>query len=136
MKAERNKTIDLSVEEGKIYLDRCLRATAPMNLETILDRTILGDTFSILPLLPRKFVDLLIADPPYNLDKDFNGKKFRHMSDAEYEEYTESWLKPILPLLKKLLKMLLLKIKEIPLILKLNQAFLISLKHLLVFLRD
>ncbi len=101
MKAERNKTIDLSVEDGKIYLDRCLRASTPQNRETILDRTILGDTFSILPLLPRKFVDLLIADPPYNLDKDFNGKKFRHMSDAEYEEYTESWLKPILPLLKE-----------------------------------
>jgi len=101
MKAGRNKTIDLSVEEGKSYLDRCISISKPTDLQSVINKTILGDTFSILPLLPIKFVDLLIADPPYNLDKNFNGKKFKKTSDEMYEEYTESWIKSVLPLLKE-----------------------------------
>lgn len=101
MKAGRNKTIDLSVEEGKSYLDRCISISKPTDLQSVINKTILGDTFSILPLLPIKFVDLLIADPPYNLDKNFNGKKFKKISDEMYEEYTESWIKSVLPLLKE-----------------------------------
>lgn len=101
MKAGRNKTIDLSVEEGRPYLDRCISISKPMDLQSVINKTILGDAFSILPLLPTKFVDLLIADPPYNLDKNFNGKKFKKTSDEMYEEYTESWIKAVLPLLKE-----------------------------------
>ena len=101
MKAGRNKTIDLSVEEGKSYLDRCISISKPTDLQSVINKTILGDTFSLLPLLPTKFVDLLIADPPYNLDKNFNGKKFKKTSDEMYEEYTESWIKSVLPLLKE-----------------------------------
>lgn len=101
MKAGRNKTIDLSVEEGKSYLDRCISISKLTDLQSVINKTILGDTFSILPLLPTKFVDLLIADPPYNLDKNFNGKKFKKTSDEMYEEYTESWIKSVLPLLKE-----------------------------------
>lgn len=101
MKAGRNKTIDLSVEEGKSYLDRCISISKPTDLQSVINKTILGDTFSILPLLPTKFVDLLIADPPYNLDKNFNGKKFKKTSDEMYEEYTESWIKSVLSLLKE-----------------------------------
>lgn len=101
MKAGRNKTIDLSVEEGKSYLDRCISISKPTDLQSVINKTILGDTFSILPLLPTKFVDLLIADPPYNLGKNFNGKKFKKTSDEMYEEYTESWIKSVLPLLKE-----------------------------------
>ena len=101
MKAGRNKTIDLSVEEGKSYLDRCISISKPTDLQSVINKTILGDTFSILPLLPTKFVDLLIADPPYNLDKNFNGKKFKNTSDEMNEEYTESWIKSVLPLLKE-----------------------------------
>lgn len=101
MKAGRNKTIDLSVEEGKSYLDRCISISKPTDLQSVINKTILGDTFSVLPLLPTKFVDLLIADPPYNLDKNFNGKKFKKTSDEMYEEYTESWIRSVLPLLKE-----------------------------------
>ena len=101
MKAARNKTIDLSVEDGKIYLERCISVSEPTELPAILDKTILGDTFSVLPFLPAGFVDLLVADPPYNLDKNFHGKKFKKTSDELYEEYTESWVRAVLPLLKE-----------------------------------
>ncbi len=100
MKAERNKTIDITVEEGKKYLEKCISVTQKTETSSVLDKTIIGDTFAALPLLPEKFVDLLIADPPYNLDKDFNGKKFKKTTDDLYEEYTEAWIKQVLHVLK------------------------------------
>ncbi len=100
MKADRNKTIDISVEEGREYLERCISITEKSPLEQIIDRTILGDTFETLKLLPDKSVDLLIVDPPYNLDKNFNGNKFKKTSDDLYEEYTEKWISLVIPLLK------------------------------------
>lgn len=100
MKAPKNKTIDLSVEEGADYLARCLRVEAPVGIDEVLDRTILGDCLTVLPLLPGGFADLLIADPPYNLDKDFHGSRFARMDDAAYEAYTAQWLDAALPCLK------------------------------------
>lgn len=101
MKAARNKTIDITVEEGKEYLERCISISEKKTLADVIDRTILGDTFETLQLLPERSVDLLIVDPPYNLDKNFHGKKFKKTSDDQYEEYTESWISLILPLLRE-----------------------------------
>lgn len=100
MKAPRNKTIDISVEEGSTYLNRCLRADEIGALESIINKTIVGDTFEILPHLARSFVDLVVADPPYNLNKDFNGSKFRKLSDTEYYQYTERWICLVKALMK------------------------------------
>lgn len=100
MKAKRNKTIDITIEEGRCYLDRCISVNSPVGLSDILDKTILGNTLSVLPFFPHECVDLLIVDPPYNLDKDFHGQKFKKTSDALYAEYTEAWIQLILPLLK------------------------------------
>lgn len=100
MKAQRNKTIDISLEEGACYLERTLFLTENSSLTEILDKTICGDLFKVLPHLPEKCVDLLIADPPYNLDKDFHGGKFRKTSEELYEEYTDCWIRALLPLLK------------------------------------
>ena len=44
---------------------------------------------------------MLIVDPPYNLDKDFHGNKFKETSGEIYEEYTENWIKLVKPVLKK-----------------------------------
>jgi len=101
MKAGRNKTIDISVEEGKHYLDRCIRLDRKVNIESIINKTIIGDTFEVVKYLPEKFVDLLIVDPPYNMDKDFHGNKFKRTSDELYAEYTEGWIEMIKPLLKE-----------------------------------
>ena len=99
-KAERNKTIDISIKDGHQYLERCISVDSKVELTEILDRTILGNCLEVLPYLPSSFVDLLIVDPPYNLDKDFNGKKFKRMTDELYIEYTENWVEKIIPLLK------------------------------------
>ena len=100
MKSKLNKTIDLTIEEGKVYLDRCIKVNSRFDVGGILDKTLLGDTFEILSLMPEKFIDLLIVDPPYNIDKDFHGNKFKKSADGIYEEYTKAWIEKILPLLK------------------------------------
>lgn len=100
MKAERNKTIDYSVKQLREHLDRCIKVKNLVSANEITDKTIIGDTFSVLKYLPDNFVDLLIVDPPYNLDKTFGKNKFSKMSQEDYAEYTEKWLKAVLPKLK------------------------------------
>lgn len=97
----RNKTIKTSIEEGRNYLERCLRITEPVqDVSAIINRTICGDTFVTLPLLPEKCVDLLIADPPYNLTKHYHGNTFSKKDASEYEIYTRKWVEAVYPLLK------------------------------------
>ena len=100
-KINRNKTIDTSLSEGKTYLDRCISvAKKQTNINTVIDKTIIGDMLEVCPLLPDKSIDLIIADPPYNLTKSFNGTKFTKKKDEDYETYTRKWMSTIKPLLK------------------------------------
>ena len=104
MKSSRNKTIDISISEGKQYLDNCIKFSSKIKskfeINDILNKTIQGDALQVLPLMPDSFIDLIIADPPYNLDKNYNGHTFKKISDSDYIEYTENWIKLIKPLLK------------------------------------
>jgi site-specific DNA-methyltransferase (adenine-specific) len=47
-----------------------------MTVSQINNKTICADLFNVIDLVPVEFVDLLIIDPPYNLDKNFNRLKF------------------------------------------------------------
>ncbi|HHX37223.1 MAG TPA: site-specific DNA-methyltransferase [Clostridiaceae bacterium] len=101
-KSDRNKTIQTSLDEGKFYLDRCIEISSPQkDLSSTIDSTILGDMFSVCQLLPEKSIDLIIADPPYNLTKKFNSKQFSKKTKSEYEKYTHDWLQAVKPLLKE-----------------------------------
>lgn len=100
-KVTRNKTIDFSIDEGKVYLDRCImQKDLKTDKNSIINQFIIGDSFEIMEMLPEKFVDLLIVDPPYNLAKDYHGNKFNPKSREDYREYTISWLEKVIPLLK------------------------------------
>ena len=99
-KSARNKTIDLSAEEGHAYLERCIQVNDQASLPHVLDKTILGDSFAVMPKLPAGFADLIICDPPYNLSKDFGGNRFKATSEAEYFAYTRHWIEMAERLLK------------------------------------
>lgn len=98
-KSDRNKTIDFSLEDGKVYFNRCIDGS-DLAFENILNKTINGDAFEIMARMPRKFVDLLIVDPPYNLSKDYNSNTFKKTNEEAYARYTEQWLELVMPLLK------------------------------------
>lgn len=100
-KAPRNRTIDTPVSEGGEYLARCIRIEAPVaDIEAVLDSTVLGDALAVCPLLPEGSVDLVVADPPYNLTKSFGDTTFSRRSAADYEAYTRSWLSAVRPLVR------------------------------------
>lgn len=100
-KAPRNRTIDTPISDGANYIARCIRIESPVcDIKAVIDKTVLGNSFSVCPLLPKESVDLIIADPPYNLTKSFNGSKFTKKKATDYEEYTRQWLSMVYPLLK------------------------------------
>ena len=52
-----------------------------------------GDSLQILSdKTPDMSLDLVFADPPYNIGKDFNGRKDKWDSDDEYREWCYCWL--------------------------------------------
>jgi DNA modification methylase len=99
-RAPRNRTMVLSEAEKVFFAERLLRLPLPNSLDQLANQIICGDTFAILPQLPKRFVDLLILDPPYNLTKKFGGETFREMTLAEYEKWFEGWFTKLLPALK------------------------------------
>lgn len=99
-KPGRNKTIDTALEEGTEYLTRCLRPDSLRAGAPILDSTINGDMLEVCGLLPRQCADLIIADPPYNLTKSYDGTLFSKKKADEYETYTRAWLAAVKPLMK------------------------------------
>ena len=100
MKSAKNKTIDISLTDGQEYLERCISVNRKTEVKNILNKTIIGDSLKVMEKLPRSFVDLLIVDPPYNLNKDYHGNKFNQTNNEEYEQYTTAWIEKVLPLLK------------------------------------
>lgn len=64
------------------------------------NKVINGDTLEKLKKLPDCFVDLLVADPPYNLTKDYDGTKFNRTNDREYVEWLEKWVKELPRIMK------------------------------------
>lgn len=99
-KAARNKTIDFSLEDGQEYIKKCIRVEKEVSTDEVLDRIITGDSLKVMDLLPERSVDLMIVDPPYNIEKDFNGNRFHARSREKYRSYTEEWLSKAMPLLK------------------------------------
>lgn len=100
MKSLKNKTIDFTLEEGKPFVDRCISLYSDTTLDKLLDKTIIGDSLSVMDFIPHHSIDLLIADPCYNLDKNFHGMKFSKLNENDYVQYTERWIKKVIPLLK------------------------------------
>jgi len=53
-----------------------------------LDRIICGDCLKVMPTLPEKSIDLIIADPPYNIGID-RWDRIRNYYDWLVERFTE-----------------------------------------------
>ena len=89
-RAERNRTLTVSDREIPL-LEKCISSLDDLRLEFRDNMIINADIFDVLDNIPDEYFDMIIIDPPYNLDKDFNGKKFSAMKDSSYEDYLRSW---------------------------------------------
>ncbi|MEL7333916.1 MAG: site-specific DNA-methyltransferase [Cyanobacteria bacterium J06560_2] len=90
----------LSVQEAERYGAELLTLSGPQPVEAVLNQTIHQSVFDVLPRLPDAFVDLLIVDPPYNREKDFNGSKFKVRPPQAYRDWLTTWVSQLPRLLK------------------------------------
>ena len=90
----------LTVSELARYQSSLTKLEAPGSFENVQDNIFCQDVFTALPFLPDRSVDLMFADPPYNLTKSFNDRKFKQTSLEEYSEWLDSWLSQTVRILK------------------------------------
>lgn len=100
VRSARNRTIEVSESEKKRLKKQLLFGGNAMDLAAVKNTIICGDAFEVLTRLPQEQFDLLFADPPYNLTKDFGTQKFKQRSVDAYEEWLDTWLRLCVPLLK------------------------------------
>lgn len=97
-RAPRNRTLEVSDNEKAALRRKIVFENTPTKY--LPDTVICGDAFAVLTKLPTKSVDLLFADPPYNLTKSFGSQRFRERQLSEYQSWLRSWLVLCVPLLK------------------------------------
>jgi len=100
MTSPRNQTLRLDAAYVALRIPKLLRISRPARLEAVDGRVVCGDALEVLDRLPTGTIDLVCADPPYNLRKDFNGSTFHARSLDEYEAWLELWVAKLPRLLK------------------------------------
>ncbi len=100
-RAPRNRTLTMTREEKERFQRRVLGIGAVTDSQYgFLNRTVCADLFDVLPGLPSQCCDLVFADPPYNLTKNFNGVAFKKGTTEQYATWLRCWV----PEMKRLLK--------------------------------
>lgn len=100
-RSPRNQTLNLDAAEIESLIEDTLNLKSLCNEKYIENKIIHQDLLETLKFLPDSFIDLLIIDPPYNLNKKFGTRKFSKRSDDSYQEWIESWISEIKRCLKK-----------------------------------
>lgn len=89
-RATRNKTLTVSEQEIPL-LESHISSAEELAHGFRDDMIVNGDLQDCLDSLPDGHFDLIIVDPPYNLDKNFHGRRFAAMKSGDYEEYLRGW---------------------------------------------
>jgi site-specific DNA-methyltransferase (adenine-specific) len=99
-RARHNRTITLN-EDDRARLHPSLITELPATPHTdLFNGIICGDCSEWAASLPPGQIDLLILDPPYNLNKVFNGKPFFRRSVEAYTVWLDELFAAFKPLLK------------------------------------
>jgi site-specific DNA-methyltransferase (adenine-specific) len=101
VRAHRNRTITLTQAEREHYSKKLIRIHKPAGIDSIENKILSQDILEILDFLPAEFADLLILDPPYNINKTFKSSSFKKKDINEYAQWFEDLLVKLLPTLKR-----------------------------------
>ena len=99
-RAPRNRTIELTDSDRTRLRPRLVFTSKNIDHSIPQQLTICGDYSKVVADLPSESIDLLILDPPYNLNKSFNGRKFNRRSVEDYSHYLDEIITDLKPLLK------------------------------------
>lgn len=100
LRAPRNRTLNISPEETLSLIRKTITLETPAQPEDIDGTVIHQDIFECIRYLPDAFIDLLIIDPPYNLNKTFSETKFSKTTSANYEQWLDRWMHKLIRCLK------------------------------------
>lgn len=100
VRARNNRTTYVDPDEFTVMGSRVV-SWEEFDAGQLENKTVHGRLEDVAEKLPKNFVDLLIVDPPYNLNKDFGNNIFRVKKHHEYESHFEAWLLSILHTLKE-----------------------------------
>lgn len=59
-----------------------------------------GDCIDILETIPKKSIDLIFADAPYNIGKDFGNKSDKWVNSKDYIDWCKKWIDACFEVLK------------------------------------
>ncbi len=99
-RAPLNRTLQLSDEDRERFRKCLVKLNSNIPVNETINKFFTQDFFECIDFLPNNFVDLLFVDPPYNLNKKFNGIDFKEMS---FDDYL-NWIETILQKIKNKLK--------------------------------
>lgn len=89
-----------NIIRNNVNYERC-KSNHKLVFETNLGKLYQGDCLSLMDEMENESVDLIFADPPFNLDKVYESKINDKMSDFEYLQWTEKWVSKCINLLKE-----------------------------------
>ncbi|MDD3534892.1 MAG: DNA methyltransferase [Candidatus Cloacimonetes bacterium] len=98
--APRNRTITLNKGELSALKHKFYKLEKMSSIDDIKGKVICQDLFLCMHYLPEKSIDLLIVDPPYNLNKEFNETRFKKMHFKDYYNWVDSWLSVLISKVK------------------------------------
>lgn len=98
-RADRNRTLTVTNDEIA-KLEQLITNEDSLRNQFHDNSIINGDVLTCIDYVPNEYFDLIIIDPPYNIDKDFNGLRFSSMKANVYEEYLRSWFYKVCDKLK------------------------------------
>lgn len=99
-RAPRNRTLTIADDERQDLMRHVVSLAGQTSLSEFSNKVIHGDILECLPYLPSSFIDLLVIDPPYNLNKQFGERKFSKQSSSDYETWFSQWIEPLKRCLK------------------------------------
>lgn len=91
IRAKNNRTITVEPEEIGELSERFVKTDELNDCTEWKDKFILGNLFDVIDKIPDGIADMVIVDPPYNLQKTFGEMVFSSRSDEDYLAYLRSW---------------------------------------------
>ncbi len=99
-RAPRNRTLTVEPSERERLKASIIIERPAQTLREPIEGTVNGDYRDWVSMLPKQHVDLLFLDPPYNLNKEFNGRRFSRSSVDTYTAWISDVIGSLIPVLK------------------------------------
>lgn len=104
--------VDVIQNEEAIQVEKIKTSAAKRRTQLPRNKIILGDAIAELKKLPNESCDIIIADPPYNIGKDF-GNNFDKRELHEYVAWCMEWINECIRVMKPTATMFVYGFSEI-----------------------